>query len=105
MMFDAPSHKKLEAAAETMDQIGMPARATAACRWELVEDGEYPLYSAGMRLCEAPNTPRLPPDTRGFWGQDPLHPQHSEEVCGRDSSSVSSRRRAPTSCRQTTLGA
>jgi hypothetical protein len=35
----------------------------------------HPLHSAGTRLCEASNTPRLPPVTRGFWGQDPVHPQ------------------------------
>lgn len=37
-----------------------------------------------MRLCEASNTPRLPPVARGFWGQDALHPQNSGRVCGRD---------------------
>src|SRR5215204_5601155 len=31
-----------------------------------------------MRLCEAPNTPRLPPVARGFWGQDRVHPQNPD---------------------------
>jgi hypothetical protein len=37
---NAPSRDKLDAAAETMDQIRMPDNAAASCRWEVVEDGE-----------------------------------------------------------------
>jgi hypothetical protein len=32
-----------------------------------------------MRVCGASKTPRLPPDARGFWGQDPVHPQNSAD--------------------------
>jgi len=37
---DASSQEKLDAAVEAMDQVHMPSRAVAACRWEVVEDGE-----------------------------------------------------------------
>jgi hypothetical protein len=37
---DASGQEKLDAAGEAMDQVQMPNSAVAACRWEVVEDGE-----------------------------------------------------------------
>lgn len=36
----ASREEKLDAAAEAMDLVDMPDTAVAACRWEVVEDGE-----------------------------------------------------------------
>jgi hypothetical protein len=36
----ASRHEKLDAAIEAMDWVHMPDSAVAACRWEVVEDGE-----------------------------------------------------------------
>jgi hypothetical protein len=37
---DASREEKLGAVAEAMDRIQTPDTAVAACRWEVVEDGE-----------------------------------------------------------------
>jgi hypothetical protein len=37
---DASREEKLDAIGEAMDRVRMPDTAVAACRWEVVEDGE-----------------------------------------------------------------